>query len=289
MSEEQSKEKALHKIVREWEEGVPKWARYTISEGYDPFQDNYVNRLDRMFKPRPQEKVLDRIAKEAIPAECRDEVFLTAGGVPGYLAYTGTPVARVFGHGPTERCHRWEVRETLAGFEIHDVGFRRGLRLDGVWHEISRENWQTYQGRSEAIEAITVHERSYQEAVADDLEEQRDRARIEAGFELARDPETSGRRTMSEEPPRPVGFIGKDILAIPASDDREQLAAEFRAAVEVAKLERVLPEARSCDWCGIDLYTIDDHKTVDRQYMCHPCHLGFFPEQQNTQYPGLER
>jgi hypothetical protein len=46
MSEEQSKEKALHKIVREWEECVPKWARYTISEGYDPFQDNYVNRLE---------------------------------------------------------------------------------------------------------------------------------------------------------------------------------------------------------------------------------------------------
>jgi hypothetical protein len=54
-------------------------------------------------------------------------------------------------------------------------------------------------------------------------------------------------------------------------DDRKQLAAEFRAAVEAAKLAHVLPEARTCDWCGRDLYTFDDHFSVDRQFMCNPC------------------
>ncbi len=65
--------------------------------------------------------------------------------------------------------------------------------------------------------------------------------------------------------------------------NRLQLATEFHAAVEVAKLERVLPESRTCDWCGIDLHTIDDHKTIDRQFMCNPCHGQYFLEQ------GIER
>jgi len=83
---------------------------------------------------------------------------------------------------------------------------------------------------------------------------------------------------MNEERLKPIGFIGKDILAVPELQYRKKLAAEFRAAVEAAKLERVLPEAKSCDWCGIDLYTRDDHRVVDRQYMCSPC-----PEQQEPE------
>lgn len=65
-------------------------------------------------------------------------------------------------------------------------------------------------------------------------------------------------------------------------DYRKQLADEFRAAVEAAKLEYVLPESRSCDWCGNDVYRTDDHAIIARQYMCLPCHTQYFPE-------GMER
>jgi len=71
--------------------------------------------------------------------------------------------------------------------------------------------------------------------------------------------------------------------------DRAELANEFRAAVDAAKLERVLPAARSCDWCGIDLYTIDDHKAVDRQHMCNPCYVQYFQEQGQQPTHGMER
>jgi len=63
-----------------------------------------------------------------------------------------------------------------------------------------------------------------------------------------------------------------------AGNNRVELAAEFRAAIVAAELERVLPDGRSCDWCGTDLYTVDDHKTVDREPMCNPCHDEYFPE-----------
>ena len=60
-----AKEKILHRIAREWEEGVPEWARYTICEGYDPFEHNDVNLLKRMFKRGTDEKLLHRIVREA--------------------------------------------------------------------------------------------------------------------------------------------------------------------------------------------------------------------------------
>jgi len=58
----------------------------------------------------------------------------------------------------------------------------------------------------------------------------------------------------------------------------DEIADEFRAAVVAAQLDRVLPEASTCDWCGRDLYTIDDHKTIDRQAMCNSC--SDFPDQE---------
>ncbi len=51
-----------------------------------------------------------------------------------------------------------------------------------------------------------------------------------------------------------------------------ELSDEFRAAIVAAQLDRVLPEANTCDWCGRDLCTIDDHEMIDRQAMCNPCH-----------------
>jgi hypothetical protein len=41
----------------------------------------------------------------------------------------------------------------------------------------------------------------------------------------------------------------------------------------------------TCDWCGVDLHTINDYRMVDRQFMCRECDRQFFPEQSN----GYER
>jgi hypothetical protein len=64
------------------------------------------------------------------------------------------------------------------------------------------------------------------------------------------------------------------------SEYRKQLAAELRQAIEESKPSRAMPQETTCDWCGIDLHTIDDHKIVDRQFICNPCHSYFFPEQE---------
>ena len=86
---------------------------------------------------------------------------------------------------------------------------------------------------------------------------------------------------------RPIGFLGKDILALekevkPVIEDskayREQLAHEFRQAIEALP---PIPE-KTCGWCGIDVGTVDDHKIVDREPMCNACVSQYFPE-------GIER
>ena len=120
-----------------------------------------------------------------------------------------------------------------------------------------------------------------------------ERERIEAGHELAREA-YRGRRTrdivdmgydddgltpkeaLEIEKLRPIGFLGKDILATqkevkPVTESskayREQLAGEFRQAIgEVPPM----PD-ETCDWCGVELQTINDHKIVDAQSMCMEC------------------
>ena len=86
---------------------------------------------------------------------------------------------------------------------------------------------------------------------------------------------------------RPIGFLGKDILAVekdlrPVCEDskayREQLAHEFRQAIEALP---PIPE-KTCGWCGVDVGTVDDHKIVDREPMCNACVSQYFPE-------GIER
>jgi len=74
----------------------------------------------------------------------------------------------------------------------------------------------------------------------------------------------------------PIGFIGKDILAVerevrPVIEDskayREQLAREFRQAIEALPS---MPD-KMCDWCGVEHQTNNDHKIVDAQCMCLEC------------------
>ena len=97
------------------------------------------------------------------------------------------------------------------------------------------------------------------------------------------------REALESQKVRPIGFLGKDILAIqkdvkPVVEHskayREQLAREFRDAV-VALRQGLLHET-TCDWCGVDVRTVDDHKTVDREPMCNTCVNQYFPE-------GIER
>jgi hypothetical protein len=124
-------------------------------------------------------------------------------------------------------------------------------------------------------------------------EDELERQRIEAGHELAREA-YRGRRTrdivdmgydddgltpkkaLEIEKLRPIGFLGKDILAIqkevkPVTESskayREQLADEFRQAIGALP---PMPD-KTCDWCGVELQTINDHKIVDAQRMCLEC------------------
>jgi len=86
---------------------------------------------------------------------------------------------------------------------------------------------------------------------------------------------------------RPIGFLGKDILAVekevkPAIEHseayRKQLAHDFRRAIEALP---PIPE-KTCSCCGVDVGAADDHKIVDREPMCNACLSQYFPE-------GIER
>jgi hypothetical protein len=133
---------------------------------------------------------------------------------------------------------------------------------------------------------------------ADELE----RERTQAGHELARlrcqkatkliqrdivdmfyDGGLTAKEALEIQKVRPIGFLGKDILAIEKDvkaviEDskayREQLAHEFRQAIEALP---AIPE-KTCGWCGVDVGTLDDYKIVDREPMCNACVSQYFPE-----------
>jgi len=86
----------------------------------------------------------------------------------------------------------------------------------------------------------------------------------------------------------PIGFIGKDILAVerevkPVIEDskayREQLAREFRQAIEALP---PMPD-KTCSWCGHEVE--NDHRIVDREPMCNACGSQYSPEESS----GYER
>jgi len=100
-------------------------------------------------------------------------------------------------------------------------------------------------------------------------EEQRNRERIEAGWELER----LGRKARMNT--RDIadmvyddGLTPKEALEIERRH-RVELAREFRRAVDA--LRTGMLQETTCDWCGVDLQTVDDHKMVDGQPMCLPC------------------
>jgi hypothetical protein len=109
------------------------------------------------------------------------ERIITADGVKGYLEHAGRIMS--VDHPLTRHCWRREVRKTRAGFEVQDVRFDKSK--DG-WREARRDTFAFCQSRSEAIELVNQHERSWRDAVADDLAEQRDRERREAAWERTR-------------------------------------------------------------------------------------------------------
>jgi hypothetical protein len=151
----------------------------------------------------------------------KDDVFMTADRVPGhfipgYLEYSGNPIVTKDSR-DAKVCHRWEVREIREGFRLNDVTFTKS-RGQLAWHEVMRQERQTYESKLGAIEAVKVEERSY--------------------LELDR-------------------------------QHRVELARDFRQAVEL--LRAGMLQETTCDWCGVDVQTINDHKTVDGQPMCLPC------------------
>jgi hypothetical protein len=181
------------------------------------------------------------------------EMLITADGVSGYLEYVGNPLVV----DRAVHCWRREVRETLAGFEVYDVRFRKS---QGQWCEASREKYGVYQSKGEAIDAVKEHERGWWEAVAEDLEEQRDRERIEAGWELAR-------QVHRGRPTRDIvdmayddGLTPKQALEI-GRQARVELAQEFREAVDA--LQKGLLHETTCDWCGAEVQTVKDHRMVE--------------------------
>jgi len=75
---------------------------------------------------------------------------------------------------------------------------------------------------------------------------------------------------------KPIGFLGKDILAVevdPVIADskayRQELADEFRKVVEALP---PMPE-KTCDWCGIDIPpTALYYPMVHDEFMCRRCY-----------------
>jgi hypothetical protein len=85
-------------------------------------------------------------------------------------------------------------------------------------------------------------------------------------------------RENKNQPVRPIGFIGKDILAI-EDCERRDLARDFRRAIDALS---GMPD-KTCNWCGVDLETVDDHKFVDRQSMCLDC-INHYGLEEGTDY-----
>jgi hypothetical protein len=197
----------------------------------------------------------------------KEEVFVTAESVTaesigGHLEYTGTPL-QVEG---SNHCWRREVRETLAGFEVYDVRF---TKFHEQWREAARLKYDVYQSKAEAIDAVR-EQRGWWGAVGDDLKEQRDRERIEAGHELASmlQGRAKGIQRDIVEMVYDDGLTPKEALDI-ERQHRAELAREFREAVDA--LRTGMLQETTCDWCGVDLQTVKNHRMVDGQPMCLPC------------------
>ena len=74
------------------------------------------------------------------------------------------------------------MREVREGFQVHDVRFKN---KSGRWMEDRRNIMAVYQSKAEAIAAVKESDRGWFECVAEDLEEQRERQRIETRLELS--------------------------------------------------------------------------------------------------------
>src|SRR5262249_12738558 len=58
-------------------------------------------------------------------------------------------------------------------------------------------------------------------------------------------------------------------------------AREFREAIDA--LQSMMPQETTCDWCGVNLHSINDHRTVDGQPMCLPC-IGQYSVEEGKDY-----
>jgi hypothetical protein len=104
-------------------------------------------------------------------------------------------------------------------------------------------------------------------------EQERQRERIEAGHELVR---LGRKRTNLIQ--RDIVDEFSDALYDPLTpkealeverQHRAELAREFRQAVDA--LRAGMLQETTCDWCGVNLQAVNDHKMVDGQPMCLPC------------------
>jgi len=170
-------------------------------------------------------------------AAMKDDVFVTADGIGGHLEYAGRLLKTPVGW----RGYRFEVREKMGGFELHNVAYSRyATDTDTWWVEQSRHVVETHQSLDLALKALGQHEEFYLEAVAEDRKVDKYTALIERGSE----------HTNSKA-------------------YRQELADEFRKAIEALP---PMPE-KTCDWCGIDIPpTALYYPMVHDEFMCRKCY-----------------
>jgi len=60
-----------------------------------------------------------------------------------------------------------------------------------------------------------------------------------------------------------------------------ELACEFCEAIDA--LQSMMPQETTCDWSGVDLHTISDHRTVDGRPICLPC-IGQYSLEEGKDY-----
>jgi hypothetical protein len=239
------------------------------------------------------------------------EVFLT-NGAPGYLEYAGTAQGRHVTidveRGDMERCHRMEVRETRSGFEIHKASFERAVDWT-EWREAGRERLTIEQNRQKAVESVKSavdhldagHWMTPEEARSLSCDVENDASWVHSLFDEARIEGNSANQQAVLEKAKAMLYERHDYEyemvhngsgrseEMPSQlsarhnqewkeFEKQTLAEEFRQAITTAELERPLLQETTCDWCGTDIQTVDDHQTVDRAPMCNPCHDEYFPE-----------
>jgi hypothetical protein len=101
-------------------------------------------------------------------------------------------------------------------------------------------------------------------------DDQRDRERQEAGHELAASMQRTAKGLQRDivDMGYEDGLTPKEALEL-ERQHRMELARDFRQAVDALRIGML--QETTCDWCGVDLQTVNDHKTVDGQPMCLPC------------------